>query len=458
MRLLLALLLCAGSAIAARAEEGAAALSGITSAALEALRGHPKQARAMLAQGKGDPADPAALVVLASMALDEGNTREAARLVVRLRAVVAGAPEGRLLDALVKERVARPQGDWISAGLNAVEAVQPLPAAEPLVAVGERIMEDMLYGRYLPFPEGAASKLSAPDRFLARWAWPQPAGKNEGLIREALRLAASDERPLVLFAALEVLASAEPTAAEGMREADILTARRAAREKLRGTPARLVAWQPGTETQPVGEDEVAAIEALVGQDAPPSFASNYIDLLRILEKLDPAMGPLFAQAAAFRLTMPPTSFATIVDRVARGGLSETARDRLATAFMRLAERQRREGLLITDMFAASYLGNAAMLRKDPALRSRAEEVMSEARALADSMRCLSPLARLPIRSIQGAWAEQKPHEREVARQVARRGLSCPEPKLHPKNVEEPAQRDSSKACPDPGAATSVAPE
>jgi hypothetical protein len=441
---------CAGSGAATWAEDGPGHLTGVTGAALEALRGNPKQARAMLTSGEGDPPDPAALVVLASMALDGGNTREAARLVARLRAVAPGAPEVRLLDALVQERAARPQGDWIGAGINAVETAQPLGSAEPLVALEDRMLDEFMNAR-TSFPEQAAQELSVPDRFLARWAWPHPAGKNEVLVGEALRLATSDERQLVLLAVMDVLATTEPTGTAAMREANIEAARRAAREKLRGTPARFVSVQPGKDAKTVGEDEVAAVEALVAQEA-PSFATIYADLLRILEKLDPAMGPLFAQAKAVHLTMPPTSLGTIGDRSARSRLSDTARDRLATAFTRLADRERHEGLLITDMFAVIYLGNAAMVSKDAALRTRAEAASREARALSDSMRCLYPLARLPIRSLQRAWAEQKPHERDIAQQVARRGLSCPDPTLPPKNVEEPAHDEISAPCPDPAAA------
>lgn len=207
----LVIFVCVGAQGAARAEDGAAQPAGASAAALEALRGHARLARAILTSGNADPTDPAALVVLASMALDEGNTREAAQLVARLRAVAPGAIEGRVLDALVKGRGARPQGDWISAGIDAIEAAQPLPPSEPLVAAGERTMEDMLFGKYLPFPVDAAAKLSVPDRFLARWAWPRPVGEDEALAREALRLAASDERPLVLLAVMDVLATATPT-------------------------------------------------------------------------------------------------------------------------------------------------------------------------------------------------------------------------------------------------------
>lgn len=368
MRALSALLVCAGSAVAQEHNQ-AATTTGAVGAALKALRGHSKQARAMLTSAKGDPTDPAALVVLASMALDDGNTREAARLVARLRAVAPGAPEGRLLDALAKARAARPQGDWITAGIDAVETAQPLATAEPLV-----VLDDGMLGEYVgartSFPEEAAQKLSASDRFLARWAWPQPTGDNEALLREALRLATSDERQLVHLAVMDVLANAEPMQGEGAREPEIVAARRAAREKIRAAPARFVSVQPGTDAKTLGEDELEAVEALVAQGDPPSFASNYTDLLRVLEKLDPAMAPIIAQTAAVRLTMPPASLATIGDRGARSTLSEAVRDRLAQAFVRLADRERGEGLLITNLFAVIYLGNAAMFSKDPALRAR----------------------------------------------------------------------------------------
>jgi hypothetical protein len=76
VRVLLSVLLLAGaSATSAREDAAAREYGGVTGAALEALRGHATQARAMLTSGKVDPADPGALVVLASIALDEGDLR-----------------------------------------------------------------------------------------------------------------------------------------------------------------------------------------------------------------------------------------------------------------------------------------------------------------------------------------------------------------------------------------------
>jgi len=147
--------------------------------------------------------------------------------------------------------------------------------------------------------------------------------------------------------------------------------------------------------------------------------------------------------------MTPTSLLAIVDRSARGNPSGAARDRLAAALIRLSDRQRREGLLITDMIAAISLGQASELRKDPSLRARAEAVRPEVDALRDAARCFYPLLALPIRSIQRAWAEQKPQERVFLQQVARRGLSCPEPKPQAENAAEPAKTDASGPCPRP---------
>jgi hypothetical protein len=64
--------------------------------------------------------EPAALVVLASIALDEGFTRDASLIAGRLRALRPDAVEGRLLEALARERQERPRSDWLSAGLAAV--------------------------------------------------------------------------------------------------------------------------------------------------------------------------------------------------------------------------------------------------------------------------------------------------------------------------------------------------
>jgi hypothetical protein len=439
-------LLCVGFAASVRADDGTGQYSGVTGAALEALRGHGKQAKATLTSGKGDRADPAALVVLASIALDEGSTREAARLVARLRAVAPGASEGRLLDALVNERLARPRGDWITAGLTAVEKVQPLATSRPLVPLWERP---------LPFPEEAAAKLSPADRFLARWAWSWQAGKNTVVVGEAVRMALSDERPLVLLAALDVLESAAPNANERPRDEDIATAHRAVLAKLQGTPAgrlRFVGLPPRTEAQPVDEEEIAAIAASVADADAPSFGPNYSELMRILDKLDPATAPEFAQGKPTLLLVPPGQLLQIRDRAARSKLSADAGERLAAALVRYAERQQREGLLITDGIAAVFLWHASILRNDPVLRARREAIHQEVESLRNASRCLYPLLALPIPSMQRAWAEQRPRERAFLEQAARRGLSCPEPKPRPENVDAPANTEPRSPCPDPAAA------
>jgi hypothetical protein len=415
------ILLGAATAAGARGDAAAGQDGGVAGAALEALRGYPKQARAIIAPPRGDPSDPAALVVLASIALDEGDLREAARLVARLRAAAPSTTEARLLDALVNERRAQPRGDWIAAALASVEKVQPLAVSKPLVAAWD--------GRPLPFPEEAAAKLSASDRFLARWAWPQP-DKDQVLLREAVQLGVADERPLVLLAALDVLTSAKQISMEGTPEPSLGAARSAVLAKLRDTPAgrfRFVTLPPKTDAQPVDDAEVAAIDASVAADS-PFFASHYTEFLRILENLDPARGAVIAQNAAVKLQLPPTALLTIMERSALGKLSDAERDRLAAAFIRYAERLQREGLLITDLMGAIFLGNASELRKDPSLRARAEAVRPAVDALRSVAECLAPMNNLPVRSIQRALAEQKPQERAFLQQVALRGLSCPEPK------------------------------
>ncbi len=133
--------------------------------------------------------DPASLVVLASIALDLGDMREAARLIARLRAAALDAGEGRLLDALARERAARPGRDWATSGLAGLVAVQPLPEFTPLISVWNVLLGDELGSRAMgmPFPEEAASRLPVSDRFLARWAWPHPSGVDPILLGEGRR-------------------------------------------------------------------------------------------------------------------------------------------------------------------------------------------------------------------------------------------------------------------------------
>jgi hypothetical protein len=440
------ILFCVVAATPARAD-GASQLVGPTAAALEALRGHPKQARAMLTSRKDDPADPAALVVLASIALDEGDVREATRVVRQLRTIRPDAPEGRRMDALIAERTAHPGGDWVAAGLAALQKVPPVfggPA--PLLDVGQRILEDYLAGKLLPFPEDAARALPPADAFLARWAWPRRGPPDEALVREAIRLVRGDERPLVLLAVLDVLDGAEGAASLG---AEVAGARAQVVAKLRnravgGLRAAAVPRRPDTE--PIGDNEVRAIEAAVAGEFPPTFGVHYRDLLAILEKLDPATAPSFAMSGAVGLVVPPPFLLNLGDRVMRGGISETAREPLAAALVRLADSQLREGTFLTDMLAAMALSRAGDLRRDPTLSSRASAIRREADALRDAHRCIAPLLRLPIRGLHKAWANEVPRERALAQQAARLGISCPEPTVQ---QDESPKPNRVSPCPDP---------
>jgi hypothetical protein len=428
--LLLAVLLCAGAPAAAGAGDGAGQPGGPAGAALEALRGHPKRARALLSHKD----DPAALVVLASIALDGGDAAETRRLAARIEAAAPGAAEGRLLDALARERIARPRNDWVSAAVSALRDAQPIPSSKPLLDLWGRLAADYADGR---FPEDAAKKLSVADRFLARWAWllaswagPARPGKNPILVEEAVRVGQADERPLVLLAAVEVLASAEYHEAETVRPEDVGSARQAATAKLRGIPTerlRFLAVATRTESQPIDEEEIAAIEASTAGDGPSSYAQHYMELLRILEQLDPVVAPKVAHNAAFRLLLPATWIPAIEERSMTGKLSGAGRDRLGAALVRLSDRERREGLIFTDALAAIHLAEASRLRNDPSLRARAEALRSEVDVLRNVARCFNPLDELPIRSMQRAFAEQRPQERALMQQAARRGLSCPEP-------------------------------
>lgn len=404
------------------AADESASLGDAEAAALAALRGAAGTARALLA-GKGE-SDPAALVVLASLALEQGDLKEAARLAERLRGLRAEAAETRLLEALLAERRVRPHGGWLDAGLEALKTAHQLPETPPLLDLWARVQT--LGDAATPLPEEATRKLSPADAFLVRWEWPRRQRESPpDLTAMAIKLAATDQRLAVHLAVLDVLrqpAGAQESPQRGAASRMVL-------EKLRQRYALLcLALHQHGEKDPVTEEEVTRFESAMAPDAAQLFAAQYSDLLDVFEKVDPAMAPGMAMGGAVASVVERYHPGPIGYRLALSpDLPEAARQRLGRALVRLAEATEREGLLLTTMLAASTLGVAAGLSPDDRLKARVEALRTEAYAMQDASRCLRPLLRLPIPSLQRAWAQQVAHERTFLYQrMFRRGLSCPE--------------------------------
>lgn len=431
----------------AMAEGPETALGPAENAAVELLRGNAKGARSIIASMGTAKNDPAALVVLACLALEDGAPADTALIAERLRGLRPKALEGRLLGALARERATNPRGDWLSAGITALTKVRPLPSSPPLLDAAERIPLT-IYAGSTPFPEEKASKLSAADAFVARWAWPRgPERKpTPSLVEAAIRFANADERPLVHLAALDVLDDAKASGTAESTEA-VATARRAIEARLRDTPAgrrRLVGLMARGATQPVEESEVVAFEAAVAAAPPPAYASDFADLYRILDRVDRFYAPTLAFSAAVDLSINPPFLVGLGDRLRKGGLSPTMRARLGAALVRWADQQQREGTILADMLAALALTRASDLVGDGSLKDRAYAIKAEDDGLRDALRCLHPLLRLPLPSLHRAWATQAPAERTLAQQIVRMGLSCPEPvAAAPDSTPEPT-----KPCPD----------
>ncbi len=443
----LLVLLASTSAIA---EGPAPALAAAETAAVELLRGNPKGARSIIASMKAAKSDPAALVLLACLSLEEGATADAALIAGRLRALRPTALEGPLLEALARERAEHPRGDWLSAGLAALTKVQPFPSSPPLIDAAERIPL-AIYDGATPIPEEKALKLGAADAFVARWAWPRgPERKpSPSLVEAAIRFANADERPLVHLAALDILDDAAGGNEAASAEA-IGAARRAIEARLRDTPAgrqRFLGLPPKESNEPVTESEIVAFEAAVAEQQPPTYASDFAALYGILERVDRYYAPTLAFGAAVRLTIAPHFIIGLGDRMKKGGLSAAMRERLAAAHERWAEQELREGTIISDMLAAMALSRAGDLRGDATLKERANAIKLEDDVLRDALRCLHPLMRLPLPSLHRAWAMQAPAERSLAQQVVRMGLICPETvATTPRRTPEPAE--PTKPCPD----------
>lgn len=441
------------------AEGPGPALGPAETAAVELLRGNATRARKIIGSMTGAKDDPAALVVLACLALEDGFTADAARIAARLRDLRPKALEGQLIEALAKERKARPRGDWLSAGLTALTEVRPPPSSPPLLDAAEQLPLAFHDG-LTPFPDEKASKLRASDAFVARWAWPRGPDRkpSPALVEAAVRFANADERPLVHLAALDVLNDVEAGGYAG-RVAAIDSGRRAIEARLSTSPAgrlRLIGVMAREKTRPVEESEIVAFESAVAEPLPPTYASDFAELYQILDQVDRCYAPSLAFGAAVRLGVAPPFIIGLGDRLKRSGLSSALRERLAAALVRWADQQRREGTILADMLAGLALVRAADLSGDGSLKDRAYAIKAEDDVLRDALRCLRPLLRLPIPSLQRAWALQAAAERALAQQVVRMGLSCPEP-VAPAPDPSASPPEPAKPCPDDAPAQPKAP-
>ncbi|HTP24575.1 MAG TPA: hypothetical protein VMK12_02800 [Anaeromyxobacteraceae bacterium] len=400
--------------------DSAEPLDGAEGAALAALRGDSVRAREILQEDETE--GPATLVVLASLALEEGNFGEAGRFTERLRLRHPAAAEGSLLAALLVERQAQPFGDWTGPAIAALGRYRPLAGSMPALRFRERWQSAWLAGR-LPVPETQLTSLTAREAFLVRWAWPrQPLADVDPAIEEAAVRLADEDSPLVVqLALLDTLRTAFSARAA--------VARKTVVERLRVKKpgaARLLALDAWRDSGPLSADEVGTIEAAAAGGDPAPFGLLYGDLLRVLEKIDPASAPGLAMGGAMRLTAARHLPVGLSYRLAqKPALPAAARARLAGALSRLAELAERQGAMFSDILALASLSQAVALGNDVAPRARADRIYADLVSLRAASLCLSPLRELPIRSLQRALGAAQ--ERALLERVRAVGLRCAEP-------------------------------
>lgn len=434
------------AAVIVRAEPGPA---GPQAAALAALRGDTQAARNALGVGARELDDPAALVVMASIALDQGHLDEGARLTAALQMRVPKAAEAQLLRTLIQVRRANPKGDWLDVGIEALRQSYPLAETPPLVdpwgvtPVLER-----------PSPWPALARLDLASSFLARWCWPprraaETETESRSLVDDAIKLAASDERLLVHLAVLDAIA--RPVA--GYRYAEAIAARDALAERLESKAqgaTRLLLYAERPASEPLSEADVAAIEKAVAGVEPMPYGSAFRELRDLLNSLDPAMAPSLAMSGSVQLVVHRFHTGNLHDRLRLDSdLSEPSRLRLSRALVRLSDLLEAQDTLLTSMMAAAVLGEAAALTKDAKLQGRATAVRAQVLKLQDSSRCLHQFSRLPIAGLHRAIADRLPNEQSMLLlRLQKAGLVCPEPEPAWKKKEaEEATSTQSQGCP-----------
>jgi len=401
-----------------------------------------------LGGGDKEPTDPAALVILASIALDQGNLGEAAKLSASLHGRVPGAAETKLLEALVDVRRSKPKGDWVGAAIEALRRVHPLAESTPLLDPWETSA-----ALERPKPWLALAKLDLASSFLARWIWRAPEADKaeaESLVDDAIRLAAGDERLIVHLAVVQVLKK-PPTGYrpdEAKAALDALAGRLAAKQPgaLR---LMLYPWTPASE--PVTEADVAFLERAVAGEEPIPYAASYRELRDLFEQLDPAMAPSFAMSGSVVLVFERFQTRELHARLALpNGLTNASRRRLASALERLANLLLPQDTLLTRMLATVPLREAAKLTNDKKLAERAEALQRDGFELQLSSRCTEPLMRLPVAGLHRAWADRSlAEESQQLEKLRQAGLRCPYPELAGKKSQPAESAPTGQAgCPD----------
>ena len=431
------------------AASAANAEPGVRSAALAALRGDRAAARKALASGENTPHEPPALVVLASIALDEGRLVEAEGIRADLRSRAPNAAEVKLLETLIQVRRAAPNGDWMEAGIEALRRLHPLTETPPLLDLWE---PPLLAASPSPWVE--LRRLDPGSSLLARWCWKsrdEISSEQKALVDDAIRLADGDERLLVHLAVLDVLAQAPA----GYRHTEAIAARDAlARELDLKEPGatRLMLTTQRPDDEPVTVADVEVLEKAVLGTEPMPYGRVYRELRALFDKLDPAMAPSMAMSGGVQLAFRRFQTRNLHVRLARDNkLSQEDNRRLARALVRLADLLEGQDTLLTSMLGAASLREAAKLTKDEKLSARAESIVEENTALRRSSRCLRPLALLPIAGFHRAMAERQPEEKsKLFVRLQQAGLSCPAPELVLKpRVESP--EPATTGCPDDAA-------
>ncbi len=175
---------------------GASKASIVDRAAALAARGETAEAR-HLVEPLAVPSNPAALFVLACIALDEGQFETASRLAERLASSRSGAAEGVVLGRLIEERKHAPQDRWTDVAARAWSASgRPTRAAKQLLGTIDV---------QRPIDQAAIARVNAAgDRLLLEFGRAQ-AG-SAGLIEAAIAEANAVERPVgVQLVAMRVL-------------------------------------------------------------------------------------------------------------------------------------------------------------------------------------------------------------------------------------------------------------
>ncbi len=351
------------------------------------------------------PGHAPALFVLACIALEAGDFREARDVIVRLRALAPEQPELLILERLLAHRQSESPAGWGQAFLEAwVERGRP-ELQESVLLPDARFasLEE-------PELESAWNRASSSRARLAvALLFPNP---SEARTRWVLQQVPELDEPALLVAAFDLLSDKRLAASFRQEAAPVLRQHFAqlAEASPRAMQLRLLQLVAGTEgSVPLGTQEVDALEAIsvlpIWKD--DSFTPQFLETRRCLKEL----AVPGASGAAFAVTERALGHRAVLLLLRRAAatqehLSEDMRRGVGRMLWRIGSRLAEQSSLLEHTVGASLMASGAASMRHG--RNQREAFAREDEMHAAVMTSLrAALDRWPLRSLTEQLLESR---------------------------------------------------